>query len=231
MHKVFLFTVVTMCAMLVSCTQPAAQTEEKEYMEDSFFSDVEGLHIACNLAKYGYKTGSPSALIEAADIFAFLDPWDFDAAAEKGPDNANETEKVENVQFHPEQLIADARELTDDPHLLAIADKVLAELNSEILPCGARSGANYAYGRVSARSYVCYDLTCYASRIAEVSVVGDGDTDLDLYIYDEDDHLIASATDYTDDCFVRLYPRRTALYRVKIVNRGGVYNNYVIAVN
>lgn len=210
----------------VSCTQPAAQTEEKEYMEDAFFSYVEGLHIAYNLAKYGYKTESPSALIEAADMIANFSPWEFDAAVEQGPDNANETEKIEKVQFHPEQLIADALAMTDDPHLLAIADKVLA--NSEILPCGARSVAT-AYGRVSARSYMCYDLNFYASQIAEVSVVGDGDTDLDLYIYDENDHLIASATDYTDDCFVRFNPRWTGLYRIKIVNRGGVYNNYVIA--
>jgi hypothetical protein len=50
-------------------------------------------------------------------------------------------------------------------------------------------------------------------------------------VYDENGNLIASDTDYTDDCYVRFYPRWTGVFRIKIVNRGGVYNNYAIVTN
>lgn len=96
---------------------------------------------------------------------------------------------------------------------------------------GAMGGPKYAYGRVNAYSYKYYDAKFWANELAEVAVSGDGDTDLDLYIYDENGNLITSDTDYTDDCYVRFCPRWTGLFRIKIVNRGGVYNNYAIVTN
>ena len=69
------------------------------------------------------------------------------------------------------------------------------------------------------------------NEIAEILVSGDGDTDLDLYVYDENGNLITSDTDYTDDCYVRFCPKWTGPFRIKIVNRGGVYNNYIILTN
>lgn len=71
----------------------------------------------------------------------------------------------------------------------------------------------------------------WAHELAEILVSGDGDTDLDLYVYDENGNYITSDADYTDDCYVRFYPAWTGQFRLKIVNRGGIYNNYVILTN
>ena len=60
---------------------------------------------------------------------------------------------------------------------------------------------------------------------------GDGDTDLDLYVYDSNGNLIVKDNDYTDDCYVRWYRKWTGRFIVKIVNRGPVYNRYVIVTN
>ncbi len=76
-----------------------------------------------------------------------------------------------------------------------------------------------------------FSITFVSGRLAEILVSGDGDTDLDLYVYDSNGNLIASDSDYTDDCYVSWIPAWTGKYTVKVVNRGGVYNRYVIATN
>lgn len=59
-------------------------------------------------------------------------------------------------------------------------------------------------------------------------VRGDGDTDLDVYVYDSNGNLILSDKDYTDDCLMQWTPKANEAYRVVIKNRGRVYNNYTI---
>lgn len=233
MKKVMFFSVIALSAMMVSCNKPIAQTnEQKDDIAVPASTEVAALRTAMDLAKYGYEVESPSALIEAANILASTPTQAFEATVEQGTENANETEKVGKVQLVPTQLIADARDLTEDANLLAMADNVSAKLQAQAEGTrGAMGGPKYAYGRVSARSYTYYDQKFWANEIAEVAVSGDGDTDLDLYVYDENGNLIASDTDYTDDCYVRFCPRWTGLFRIKIVNRGGVYNNYAIATN
>ena len=71
MKKVLFFAVVAMSAMMVSCNKQAAQTEDKEVLEATEMSpEVAAIRVANDLAKHGYATESPLALIEAADILA-----------------------------------------------------------------------------------------------------------------------------------------------------------------
>ena len=64
-----------------------------------------------------------------------------------------------------------------------------------------------------------------------VTVIGDGDTDLDLYVYDENGNLIDKDVDYSDDCVVSFVPKWTGVFTIKIMNRGNVYNNYIMRTN
>jgi hypothetical protein len=60
-----------------------------------------------------------------------------------------------------------------------------------------------------------------------VTVRGDGDTDLDCWIYDSYGRLVDSDTDDTDYCVLRTPGIGT--HRVVITNNGGVYNDYVVS--
>ncbi len=62
-------------------------------------------------------------------------------------------------------------------------------------------------------------------------VEGDGDTDLDLYIYDANGNLIVADEDYTDYCICDFRPYVTSQFTIKIVNRGSVYNRYHLLSN
>lgn len=66
---------------------------------------------------------------------------------------------------------------------------------------------------------------------AFVALKGDGDTDLDLYIYDDNGNLVAKDDDGLDLCIARWTPRYTGYFTIVVRNRGGVYNRYVMRTN
>src|SRR5438445_10205145 len=53
-----------------------------------------------------------------------------------------------------------------------------------------------------------------AGEEAIVEVIGDGTSDLDLYVYDQNGNLIAKDDDSTDHCVVRFVPRWTGAFHV-----------------
>ena len=69
-----------------------------------------------------------------------------------------------------------------------------------------------------------------ANSEARVTVEGDGDTDLDLYIYDENNNLITKDDDNIDYCICTWTPKWTGTFKIKIVNRGSVYNRYHLMI-
>jgi len=65
-----------------------------------------------------------------------------------------------------------------------------------------------------------------------IALVGDGDTDLDLYVYDPLGRLVGYDDDSTDRCLVRFYASLPGRYTVRVVNRSQfVANRYAIAID
>ena len=93
---------------------------------------------------------------------------------------------------------------------------------------GPQSNLNTA---VSAYGMDVYHVTFYGGELAEVAVAGDGDTDLDLFIFDEFGNLVASDINGGDLCLAQWYPAWTGTFRIEVRNLGGVYNRYQIATN
>ena len=87
------------------------------------------------------------------------------------------------------------------------------------------------FERVRAHATDVWQARVYAGVPARVIVNGDGDTDLDLYIYDASGRLLASDDDFTDYCIGTFIPRFTGDVTIRIVNRGSVYNDYDIEVS
>jgi hypothetical protein len=74
--------------------------------------------------------------------------------------------------------------------------------------------------------------TLWASAGSRRIVVdGDGDTDLDCYVYDLSGRLLAKDDDGTDYCILDFYRRRGGDVEVRIVNLGSVWNRYVLRVD
>jgi hypothetical protein len=64
-----------------------------------------------------------------------------------------------------------------------------------------------------------------------IVVDGDGDTDLDCYVYDQSGQLLAKDDDGTDYCILDFHRRRGGNVDVRIVNLGSVWNRYALSVD
>lgn len=116
---------------------------------------------------------------------------------------------------------------------------VTAMAFSSLTPAWADSmrGAETLSGRVAAYGTREYKVTFYGGEWARVEVLGDGDTDLDLYILDSNGNQVWTRTKAVmdegpdDECEVEWIPAQTRTYTIRIVNRGRVYNNFELYHN
>ena len=109
--------------------------------------------------------------------------------------------------------------------LLALAGVLMLVQGASAEPVG---GATCRAAGVYAYSTHDFDVTLYGAEASLISVRGDTDTDLDLYVYDQFGNLIASDTDATDQCLVAVVPDSTGHFMIRVVNRGNVYNDFSI---
>lgn len=227
MKKIIFF--LSMIAVTVS---GMAQTvEDKPEVKGETSESLAAVKLANQVLRYGYENKSTLALLDALQIFS-ENPTQALKATKKGDavDESKADGKKAKVAFDYETVLADAKAFADgDPNLLALIDNIDAEAKGA--QRGAVNGPSRHYDSVNGNSTDSYNISFVANQLAEILVSGDGDTDLDLFVYDSNGNLIESDTDYTDDCYVRWVPKWTGRYIVKIVNRGPVYNRYVILTN
>jgi hypothetical protein len=189
---------------------------------------VQRIHLAHSLIEYGRKNKAPEALITAARILAAHGTVALDAKKTlEAPSGAAAAEKKDKPasDTSPRALLDEAKQLSrTDPAIVALANSV------EILR-GAVGGPKHVTEVVQPLSIDVYRIAFRGNEVARVALSGDGDTRLDLYVYDESGIPITSAVGPGDDCLVSWVPRWTGLFVIKVVNRGRVPNRYVMVTN
>jgi hypothetical protein len=218
--------------MFVATTLMAQEPEKKPIVGEASPA-VEALRLAGDLVKYGYAHQSAMPLLNALEILQTVSTKDLDGQRQAGTSTKADSGKKEGVlTFDKKQILADAKDFAKAEENEAVSALIAAyESKSGVQQRGRVGGASTTYERVNANSTDVYQISFVANRRAEIVVVGDGDTDLDLYVYDSNGNLIESDTDYTDNCYVSWTPLWTGRFTVKVKNRGSVYNNYVIITN
>jgi hypothetical protein len=96
---------------------------------------------------------------------------------------------------------------------------------------GDVNGASCAFGRVEADNTVYYDEVYRADEPASFAVSGDGTTDLDVIVYDENGNPIAWGTGVTDRESVSWIPRWSGRFRIEVRNYGDVWNDFTVCTN
>lgn len=198
--------------------------------------DFASIQMAYDLAQYGYTNKDALSLLNAARIMSAIPVRDANArgivAVDKTQTNAKsaDTAKKRAIQLDPSKLLNDARSFTaNDKTTLEYINAAAKNINAQSR--GRVGGAAVISEVVKAYDMDVYSIEFYGAEAARIAVKGDGDTDLDLYVYDANGHLIASDDDYTDGCFVQFTPRWTGRFSVRVKNRGRLYNRYAIATN
>ena len=224
--KQFLFGV----AMFLSASafaqqsQPAADVNEKDVPVQA-----QQLELAGQLVRYGYQTKAALPLIQALQIYKSMntsDASDGRSKQEQGAEVVTGLTKGDLVSFDESKLIADATKYADGNKTLLALIK-----DTEKATRGAVNGPVRKVDRVRSGYTDTWTIRFRGGEPAYVVVSGDGNTDLDLYVYDENGNFITSDTDGSDDCVVSFNPRWTGTFYIKIKNLGRVYNNYVLVTN
>jgi hypothetical protein len=208
----------------------AQAQEQKVVSKNKPSEDVENLQLAYQLAAYGYKTFSADALIEAAKIMSSVKTQDLKYESYKqDPSPKDLATKKSKEGYDLASILAAAKKYADGDAKL-LADIAQIEKTNQATR-GRVGGPGERYSYVYGNSNDLYDVNFIELQLAEIVVRGDGDTDLDLYVYDSNGNLVAKDDDYTDRCYVSWVPRWTGRFTVKIVNRGPIPNNYHLVTN
>jgi hypothetical protein len=243
-----LFGIVAICGWLGASVGAQAQEADTKGTNASTDKGKEGgsatgvtvLNEAGQLVRYARENESAIAMITAVQMIERVRYQEKSerisakkSEATKGGDEKKGDQKAQNpaVTFDTQALLAEAKSWAKgNPQLLALIDTEAAK-HTSTGTLGATNGPIVHRDQVLGRTYDDFTVNFYAGELARVAVLGDGDTDLDLYIYDQNGNLIVSDTDYTDQCLVQFVPRWTGTFRVRVVNNGYVYNRYVLMTN
>lgn len=236
------FAVSSLSAALLAaaCFAPAAYAgttrvkggnaaQDKPAQATASASSLQALNLANQLAAWGDANKDPIALATAAKIKMSIGTRDVSLSkqADKGApaDKAAPAEKPakKSDPRSADSLLQRARTLAGDrADIVALVDGVAAGTRGRV------GGPARHQDTVRAGVTDVFTMTFRGGEEANVGISGDGDTDLDLYIYDENDNRICGSDSYGDDEICTFRPAWTGQFKVKIKNRGSVYNRYVL---
>lgn len=201
---------------------------------------------ALALADEARELDSATMMIAAAELLARAQPTgasrELDAETESSPlapDEQVETEEKGESQANQDAVWSD---LLDEASEMADGDEnlngVIEDTRTRLQRAARRGGTMGAVGgpqrgvhRIDARSIRTFKQRFVGGELARVGINGDNDTDLDLYIYDQNGNRIGSSTSYGDYEVVTWTPRWTGEFTVRVVNLGYVWNRAVIWTN
>jgi hypothetical protein len=216
--------------MLLAALSTVQAQEQKAVSKNKPSEDLENLQLGNQLAKYGYKTFSATALIEAAKIISSIETQEFKYESFTQDTAIKEQSGKKSKESYELSTIMGAAKKYADGDAKLLADISQIEKASQATR-GRVGGPGQNYSYVYGSSYALYQASFREGELAEILVCGDGDTDLDLYVYDSGGSLIARDADYTDQCYVSWIPLWTGRYTIKIVNRGPILNYYHLFSN
>jgi hypothetical protein len=186
-------------------TDEAQETAAKS--EETYCSD---LRTAADLVRFGRENDAPEALICAARIIGTT------PTTEDTDNFTCVTEHAEEPQPGPtaEDLLAEAAELSDAEHiqtLIAQVEDIIS--NAER---GNVTGPGHVHGAVVTYGTEEWHGDFYGNEWAEVTVVGDGVSDLDVRVYDDLGYLIAEDNSTSPDCHVHWFQRYTGHVHIEV---------------
>ena len=189
---------------------------------------VQRLSLAHGLIQYGRKNKVPEALVTAARILADTSTTELKDKPTRGvgPKDATTGDKPKpEVDNSPKALLEEAKALSGQN------ESIVKLANAVEIKRGAVGGPKRTVDVVKALDTDSFQIVFRGGEIAKVAFSGDGDTRLDMYVYDESGNLVASQVGPGDDALSSWLPRWTGPFVIKVVNRGRVSNRYVIVTN
>jgi hypothetical protein len=184
---------------------------------------MENIGLAHRLGVYGQRSRQPLPLIAAADIL-LAHPTRPLAEARANLDTTRA------VLPDAARMLASAREYASgNDRLLALLPPL--ERRARSVDRGGSRGPRQLYAEVQPAASQEHTVEFRGGEPAIVHLSGDGESDLDLFVYDDAGQIVASITGPGDQGVVHWRPERQARFRIEVRNLGRAPNQYWLTTN
>ncbi|MEL7228422.1 MAG: hypothetical protein AAGK38_00740 [Pseudomonadota bacterium] len=193
-------------------------------------SGQEDIATAYDLYAYGEKNKDALAVITAAKIIATTPTTESKTEVEeKVEDGADTTEEGEGAAAPAslDDMLATATKLSagNETYLELIEDVKAAK------PRGRLAGpGRLVKGLLAGRTHIIRE-TFRGGRLAQITLIGDGDTNLDMVVLDQNGNAICRDRSYSDKLRCSFYPKWTGTFAIGIKNQGRIRNTYILLTN
>lgn len=199
-------------------------------MKDVLSVQTQQLNLACQLVRYGYQTKSAMPLVLAVQMFRNQKAEVETIIATKvevPSSQEGDGRKKEKLSFEEKQIIEDATVFASGNVNMLNLLKDLQVQTRGVLP--GNNLDRRVNDCVNAESTDVWKVRLRGGERVYVIIVGDGDTDLDAFVYDKSGNKVADDS-WCDDGQISFTPRWTGEYIIKIKNLGKVYNCYTMTI-
>ena len=218
---VFIFTIASVNLF--------AQEKGSQQVQKQVSPEIEYMTLARQLVQYGYEKELALPLINASQILIDIAAGQLKVENTKRGEGDGGSKESADISLDVAKLLTDAELFAkNDKNLMGLI-KSMRELTASSR--GRVGGPGYVIDKVQAGQANIHEVNFTGGEAAEVAVVGDGSTDLDLYILDENGNLIAMDEATSDECYVIWKPNWTGVFFITVLNRGNVYNQYALVTN
>lgn len=228
--KILATTALTAMGSFALAQDKSGENLDLSVASEQEHSVVGDIDTAQKLYAWGVANGSAIAVSAAAEIMTTVDIKDVerevDQAAIQGAET-NENDGSGTAVIDVATMLDKARELAaDDAEMVARIDDI-AEASSR----GRIGGASRTLSRLPAGYQDTWRVPYYGGSVAELAIVGDGDSPLHLLVTDDNGHRICADSSYTDQIYCSWTPRWDGYFIVTVKNVGRVRNSYYVLTN
>lgn len=183
--------------------------------------------LAQELFAIGKADGDAVTVLAAAKLAAESAPEAGGEITKSSGGDGAETPAAGTPPATATQMFDLAVELAgDDEALKGLIEDARAETGR-----GAAGGSQYWESYLPAGRWDRFDITFNGNQYAEVGIAGDGSSELDIEVYDQNGNLICSDYSWGDVAYCDWSPIWTGNFTVAVLNNGSRGNYYWLLTN
>jgi hypothetical protein len=188
---------------------------------------VATLAMAQDLYTLGMANKDALTVLTAAKLAGSVEIKDVERKKEtKGTEVAGEAEG-KDLPVDAATMMASAKELAGEDEVLSgLVEDAMVEAGR-----GRVGGASSTLSRLPAGQTDTWEVPFYGDSYAELAVVGDGDSNLDVLVTDENGNTICYDVSWSDKVYCDFVPAWNGYFYVTVQNNGSSRNSYYLMTN
>ena len=219
--------------------RPNIASPEQQITPSTAATAVSRFGAALQLVDLGRTTSDPFLLVAAAQAITLLGSSPGNGTIGKATEIPADVTKPRSRENHagsdkPESDDDLVAGLLTQARRMARGNELVLTLANEVEAAGAKGnlrGPRTYRIKVDPQQAINVQADFKGLEPAEIQIAGDGDTDVDLVVYDENDIEICRSMGERDQESCRWFPAWTGRFTIRLINLGAVWNGVQLVTN